>query len=170
MSAKSSMESHSSSEAATFTHGSAPTDAAMPVTMCTNQQALQTDAPCLSSEPMTPAQTLSNSPQSGASPQSQSSLNGAEHKSPAQEHSSAGQQQGPQSQQQANKATLPSYVQLQELEGRTNTASNTLIVTKDQLAGFNEVLKAFREQDYYYNQAQRLRNQKLKRAADHLTL
>ncbi len=165
------MESHSSSEAATFTRGSAPTDAAMPVTMCTNQQALQTGATCSSSEPMTPAQTLSNSPQSGASPQSQSSSNGAEHRLPAQEHSSAELppvQQQPQ--QQANKATLPSYVQLQELEGRTNTASNTLIVTKDQLAGFNEVLKAFREQDYYYNQAQRLRNQKLKRAADHLTL
>ncbi len=162
------MESHSSSEAETFTHGSVPTGAAMPVTMCMNQQALQTGATCSSSEPMMPAQTLSNSPQSGVSLQSQNSSNGAEHKSPAQEHSSA--EPALAQQQQANKATLPSYVQLQELEGRTNTASNILIVTKDQLAGFNEVLKAFREQDYYYNKAQQLRNQKLKRAADHLSI
>lgn len=62
---------------------------------------------------------------------------------------------------------MPSYVQLESLENRA-PVPQILVVTKEQLAGFSEVLKTFREQDYFHIQAQKLQNPRLKKIAQNL--
>lgn len=186
MSAKSSTESHSSPRTPTSTGGLAQTDAATPVTMCTNQQASQMEEPCSSSGPTTQREISLSSTADGSQQPSQSSTSGASSKSHGPEPSYAGQplhQLLPANKSEAfdlalsranhgsnNPPPLPSYVQLEELESCSESIPQILIVSKEQLAGFHAVLDAFREQDYYYIQAQKLRNQKQKDAAAHLAL
>ena len=66
-----------------------------------------------------------------------------------------------------NPVLVPSYVQLESLENRA-PVPQILVVTKEQLAGFSEVLKTFREQDYFHIQAQKLQNPRLKKIAQNL--
>jgi hypothetical protein len=93
-----------------------------------------------------PTVTQSSSPQTGAVTQGSNSTPGEPPKNPV---------------------LVPSYVQLESLENRA-PIPQILVVTKEQIAGFNEVLKTFREQDYFHIQAQKLRNPKLKKAAENL--
>ncbi len=41
-------------------------------------------------------------------------------------------------------------------------------MTPEQIRGFSEVLKSFREQDYFHIQAQKTRHPAIKKALEHL--
>ena len=127
--------------------GSEQMDSVMPVIMSTKQPVhlLEKQGECSRSAHMTQSQTLLSSLQTEL--QSKPS-------------STAGEKP-------KNPVLVPSYVPLESLENRA-PVSQTLVVTKEQLAGFNEVLKTFREQDYFHIHAQKLRNTKMKKAAENL--
>ena len=123
-------------------------DSVMPVQMFMKQQVpqLEMQGECSGSGLISPTLTVSSSSPIGEPAPSPSWVPGETPKNPV---------------------LVPSYVQLESLENR-RPVPQILVVTKEQIAGFSEVLKSFREQDYFHIQAQKTRNPKLKQAAENL--
>ncbi len=59
------------------------------------------------------------------------------------------------------------YITAESLENR-KSIPQILTVTPEQIRGFSEVLKSFREQDYFHIQAQKTRNPAIKKALEEL--
>ncbi len=62
---------------------------------------------------------------------------------------------------------IKTYITADSLENR-KSIPQILTVTPEQIRGFSEVLKSFREQDYFHIQAQKTRNPTIKKALEHL--
>lgn len=62
---------------------------------------------------------------------------------------------------------IKTYVTVESLENR-KSIPQILTVSPEQIRGFSEVLKSFREQDYFHIQAQKTRNPTIKKALEHL--
>ncbi len=132
------------------------------------------------SESETPKPTLSLSPRTGESAPSLDLPPGEMPSNHAVEQSSALEpaqlpvqqsQQRPPPQSQTPVSQTPTivktYITAESLENR-KSIPQILTVTPEQIRGFSEVLKSFREQDYFHIQAQKTRNPVIKKALEEL--